>query len=98
MGMSVRSTIKSLKRLPTWLSHALTRAQVWHQWTDTSILAIQRDQFFSLAAWWEFMSAQLSKDELMVAIYGIASGRADQGGYSGAWHVYEGNFRRANWE
>ena len=52
---------------------------VWHllaQWTGQPILATQLQQFSSPVEWWLFMGSALSKDELMVAIYGV-------------WHVWK---------
>ena len=50
-------------------------------WTDTPNLLIQRLQFSSPAEWWEHMTTKLSKDELMVAIYGV-------------WHIWKERCRR----
>ena len=57
---------------------------VWHllaQWTGQPILATQLQQFSSPVEWWLFMGSALSKDELMVAIYGV-------------WHVWKERCRR----
>lgn len=57
---------------------------VWHllaQWTGADGLEVQRSQFCSPADWWRKRSGMLSKDELIVAIYG-------------AWHIWKERSRR----
>ena len=57
---------------------------VWYllaQWTNCPRLAILPQQYMTPSEWWEDMTASMSKDELMVTIYGV-------------WHIWKERCRR----